>query len=43
MTQLDRQGPSDPVFVPFTPGMRDNPDELTAIPDEIARAHELPY
>ena len=42
MTQLDRQGPSDPVSVPFTPGMRDNPDELAAIPDEIARAHELP-
>ena len=42
MTQLDRQGPSDPVFVPFTPGMRDNPGELAAIPDEIARAHELP-
>ena len=42
MTQLDRQGPSDPVFVPFTPGMRDNPDELAVMPDEIARAHELP-
>jgi heterodisulfide reductase subunit D len=42
MTQLDRQGPSDPVSVPFTPGMRDNPEELAVIPDEIARAHELP-
>ena len=30
------------MFVPFTPGMRDNPDELSAMPDEIARAHELP-
>ena len=36
MTELDRKG-QDPVSVPFTPGMRDNPDELAAIPDEIAR------
>lgn len=42
MTQLDRPGPSDPVLVPFTPGMRDVPEGLAAIPDEIARAHELP-
>ena len=42
MTQLDRQGPADPVSVPFTPGMRDNPDELTEIPDEIAREFEEP-
>ena len=42
MTQFDRQGPADPVSVPFTPGMRDNPDELTEIPDEIAREFEEP-
>ena len=42
MTQLDRPGASDPLSVPLTPGMRDNPEELTAIPDEIARAHQLP-
>ena len=42
MTQLDRPAASDPVLVPFTPGMRDNPEELAAIPDEIARAYELP-
>jgi heterodisulfide reductase subunit D len=42
MTQLDRPGPSDPLSVPFTPGMRGNPDELAAIPDEIAHARELP-
>lgn len=42
MTQLDQQGPSEPVSVPFTPRLRDNPEELAVIPDEIARAHELP-
>ena len=41
MTELDRKG-QDPVSVPFTPGMRDNPDELAAIPDEIARDFETP-
>ncbi len=42
MTQLDRQGPADPLLVPLTPGMRDNPDELKAMPDEIAREIEEP-
>src|SRR5680860_1443442 len=42
MTQLDRHGPTDPVSVPFTPGMRDNPGELTDIPDEIVRELEEP-
>ncbi len=32
MTQLDRPGQSDPLSVPFTPGMRDNPDELARHP-----------
>ena len=41
MTELDRKG-QDPVSVPFTPGMRDNPDELAAYPDEIAREFETP-
>ena len=36
MTQLDRRGSSDPVSAPFTPGMRENPEELALIPDEIA-------
>ena len=42
MTQLDRQGAPDPVSEPFTPGMRDNPEELALIPDEIARDHPRP-
>ena len=41
MTELDRKG-QDPVSVPFTPGMRDNPDELTAYPEEIASDFETP-
>ena len=43
MTQLDRQG-SDPDALsrPFTPGMRDNPEELALIPDEIAHEHPVP-
>ena len=39
MTQLDRQGAPDPLSEPFTPGMRENPEELALIPDEIAREH----
>ena len=42
MTQLDRRGSSDPVSAPFTPSMRDNPEELALIPDEIARERVLP-
>ncbi len=41
MTQLDRSGRGDALSVPFTPGMRDNPDELAVIPDEIAHEHEV--
>ena len=46
MTQLDRpaggrDAVSDALSGPFTPGMRDNPEELAVIPDEIARALEV--
>src|ERR1051325_1165221 len=39
MTQLDRQGAPDTGYQPLTPGMRDNPEELAPIPDQIAREH----
>ena len=39
MTQANDR--TDPLAQPFTPGMRDNPDELGALPDEIITLDEV--
>ena len=42
MTQLHDPPPQpDSLSVPFTPGMHDNPGDLSAFPEEIAKRHEL--